>query len=185
LGDNVDPTDLRQQAINEPVRIEPYDPTWPTRFAAEQARLHALAPELLAIEHIGSTAIPGLAAKPIIDIIAAVPTLAIADQLVTRLCTHGYITYPEFNRTLADRRWLMRHAAGRRTHHLHLVLPASPHWTQCIQFRDALRSNNKLRDQYAALKQKLAIEHTTDRDAYGNAKAAFILAAVQTPKSLR
>ncbi|MBA3272279.1 MAG: GrpB family protein, partial [Chthoniobacterales bacterium] len=96
----IDVRELERQAVNEPVSLAPYDPAWPRQFDVERARLAELAPEFLAIEHIGSTAIPGLAAKPIIDIIAAVPSMEVADVLVERLCANGYITSADFNRSL-------------------------------------------------------------------------------------
>ena len=171
--------DLERGAIDEPVRIERYCAEWPARFVAERERLVAIAPELLAIEHIGSTAVPGLAAKPIIDIMAAGPSMQVADRIIERLCASGYITSAEFNRSMGDRRWLMRYAAGRRTHHLHLVLSDSNHWTECIRFRNALRLDNDLAIRYADLKQRLAAQFGADRDGYGNAKAAFIASAIQ------
>jgi GrpB-like predicted nucleotidyltransferase (UPF0157 family) len=168
------------RAISESVSIEPYDAEWPARFVAERARLTALAPELVAIEHVGSTAVPGLAAKPIIDIMAAVASLDVADVLVDRLtASGGYITSAEFNRTLRNRRWLMRHAGGRRTHHLHLVLAGGPDSTECIRFRDVLRRDRDIREQYAELKHRLASEFGNDRDGYGDAKTAFIASVVR------
>ncbi len=169
-----------RHAISEAVSIVPYDAAWPTRFIAERDRLAALAPELIAIEHVGSTAVPGLGAKAIIDIMAAVASLDVADLLVDRLtASGGYITSAEFNRTLRNRRWLMRHAGGRRTHHLHLVLADSPDWTECIRFRDVLRQDRDVSEQYAALKHRRAAEFGDDRDAYGDAKTAFIASAVR------
>jgi len=170
--------ELERQAIHESVRLVPYSDRWPADFRAERNRLIAMAPELLAVEHIGSTAVPGLAAKPIIDMIAAVPSMEVADRVVERLSGGGYITSVEFNCSLGDRRWLMRHAGGHRTHHLHLVLVNSRHWTQCISFRDALRRDSRLAACYADLKQRLALQFGADRDAYGNAKAEFIASAL-------
>jgi len=82
----------------------------------------------LQIEHVGSTAVPGLPAKPVVDLMATVDSMALADRLIPRLLENGYVTSAEFNATLGDRRWLMRHADGHRTHHLHLVLPDSSAW---------------------------------------------------------
>jgi GrpB-like predicted nucleotidyltransferase (UPF0157 family) len=175
--------ELERRAINDAIRVEPYDADWPGRFVAERDRLTALAPALMAIEHIGSTAVPGLAAKPIIDIMAAVPSLDVADQLVHLFCANGYITSAEFNRNLHDRRWLMRHAGGRRTHHLHLLLAGSAHWTECIRFRELVRRDGKLMEQYADLKRTLADAFGSDREGYGNAKATFITSAIRTPSA--
>jgi len=168
-----------QQAIDETITIVPYDPAWPSRFEAERARLVELFRGQLPVQHIGSTAVPGMPAKPVIDCMAAVASMDVADRDVERLCADGYTTSAEFNRTLGDRRWLMRHAAGRRTHHLHLVLHESPHLTDALRFRDALRADGELAKRYAELKQRLAAELGGDREAYTAAKAAFIAAALR------
>src|SRR4051812_46323704 len=110
-------------AISEEVHITAHDSQWAAQFVAERDRLLDLLPgHFTAIEHIGSTAVPRLAAKPIIDILAGLGSISEADALLQPLCAHGYETSAEFNATLPDRRWLMRHAHGRRTHHLHLVI---------------------------------------------------------------
>jgi len=166
--------ELERRAINEVVSIEAYDPDWPRRFAEERERLLSLVPQLSAIEHVGSTAVPGLAAKPIIDIMAAVPSIDTVDLLVELLCAHGYVTSADFNRALGDRRWLMRQADGKRTHHLHLVPCGSSYWSECIRFRDALRHDECLAARYADLKRELADQFGRDRDGYGNAKTAFV-----------
>ncbi|MCZ8256585.1 MAG: GrpB family protein, partial [Polaromonas sp.] len=119
-------------AIHEEVRLQPYDPRWPGLFAAERDRLRLLAPQLPArlidIQHIGSTAVPGLAAKPVIDMLAGVESMAAAEALVAPLCANGYTTSAEFNASLNDRKWLMRWADGRRTHHLHIVVHDGAVW---------------------------------------------------------
>src|SRR5436853_7233820 len=113
--------DSLTQAIIEEVRIVPHDSRWAEQFVAERNRLLDLLPDhFAAIEHVGSTAVPGLAAKPIIDILAGVGSMSEADALLGPLCAHGYETSAEFNATLPDRRWVMRHECGRRTHHRHL-----------------------------------------------------------------
>lgn len=168
------------RAIHEAVALSPYDASWPLTFRSEATRLAVITSELLAIEHIGSTAVPGMVAKPVIDLLAAVPSMTVADVLVDRLCAAGggYTTSAEFNASLGDRRWIMRHANGHRTHHLHLVLPGSTHWIDRIHFRDLLRSDTGLAADYIALKHRLAIEFHDDREAYTHAKATFIAAAL-------
>jgi len=169
-----------QAAINEPVVLQAYDAHWPGMFEAERERLLALFPhDFMAIEHIGSTAVPGLAAKPVIDILAGVASMEAARALVTPLCKQGYTTSAEFNATLADRQWLMRWADGRRTHHLHLVVHGGPVWAQRLRFRDALRADPALAWNYAALKTELAAKYPTDREAYTEAKAAFVRAVCE------
>lgn len=165
-----------EQAIHEEVALHSYDPQWPAAFLAERERLMALFPaQLCDVQHIGSTALPGMPAKPIIDLLGGVASMAIADALVTPLLGAGYTTSAEFNATLSDRRWLMRWANGRRTHHLHLVVVDSPAWKQRLHFRDALRQNPGLAQHYAGLKHELAAQHRFDREAYTQAKTAFVL----------
>ncbi len=169
------PASSLTEAISEEVHISAHDPRWAARFAAERNRLLDLLPgRFTAIEHIGSTAVPALAAKPIIDILAGVGTLSEADALLEPLCAHGYETSAGFNATLPDRRWLMRHAFGRRTHHLHLVVFGGPQWVLHLQFRDLLRSDAAIASRYEALKNELAAQHRHDREAYTRAKTAFI-----------
>ena len=176
--------DIRR-AIHQSVALSAYDASWPAMFGREAARLTELAPQLIAIEHIGSTAVPGMLAKPVIDLIAAVASIAIADRVVERLCDGGdYLTSAEFNASLGHRRWLMRQANGHRTHHLHLVLPGSRDWIDRIRFRDLLHRDTRLAADYIALKQRLAAEFREDRETYTEAKSTFIRAALDgTPEN--
>jgi GrpB-like predicted nucleotidyltransferase (UPF0157 family) len=98
--------------------------------------------------------------------------------LAMRRCGHGYTTSKAFNATLIDRRWLMRWKDGHRTHHLHVVAHGGSQWRDRIGFRDALRSEARLAQRHAHLKTQLAATHRTDREAYGEAKADFVRAAV-------
>jgi GrpB-like predicted nucleotidyltransferase (UPF0157 family) len=166
-------------AIHEDVALHAYSATWPAVFEAERERLLALLPgQLIDVQHIGSTAVPGLAAKPIVDLLAGVETMDAARSLAEPLCRSGYTTSAEFNATLADRQWFMRWAQGHRTHHLHVVVHGGPAWRQRLKFRDLLRTDAALARHYASLKADLAATHTHDREAYTEAKAAFILALV-------
>jgi GrpB-like predicted nucleotidyltransferase (UPF0157 family) len=167
--------DSLAQAIVEEVRISAHDSRWAAQFVAERDRLLDILPgRFAAIEHVGSTAVPRLSAKPIIDILAGVGALSEADALLEPLCMHGYETSAEFNATLSDRRWLMRHALGRRTHHLHLVVFGSDQWIRHLRFRDMLRADSSIVARYVHLKQELAEQHRYDREAYTTAKTAFI-----------
>ncbi|MES2950375.1 MAG: GrpB family protein [Pseudomonadota bacterium] len=168
-----------ERAIHEDVSLQAYDTQWPALFLAERARLIALFPaQLLDVQHFGSTAIPGMPAKPIIDLLGGVESMAVADALVPPLLRSGYTTSAEFNATLTDRRWLMRWADGRRTHHLHLVVMGSAEWQRRLHFRDALRADANLAERYAQLKSGLAAQHRTDREAYTQAKTEFVLSVV-------
>lgn len=175
MGEHMDPID---RAIFEEVELVPYDGEWPGRFTAERQRLLGRFPEFLEVEHFGSTAIPGMPAKPIIDMLAGVESMPIADALFEPILAFGYTTSREFNALLPDRRWFMRSADGKRTHHLHVVVLGGESWVARLRFRDALRSNAALARQYAALKSKLAEEFKQDREAYTNAKSDFVASVV-------
>lgn len=164
-----------QQAIREQVRILPYDPQWTQRYEMERMRLLTLFPEaFLALEHVGSTAVPGMAAKPIVDMMGGVRSMKEADALLPALCQNCYSTSAEFNATLTDQRWLMRHASGHRTHHLHLVIHEADEWRRKIAFRNSLRANPDVARRYEELKLKLAEDMGSDREAYTSAKAEFV-----------
>ena len=162
-------------AIDEDVQLHPHDLAWAEAFELERARLQWLLPgSFIAVEHIGSTGVPGLEAKPIIDLMAGVASLDGIDALIDRLCDNGYTTSREFNASLSDRKWLMRWRDGHRTHHLHIVVLDGAPWQDRLAFRDALRRDPALARRYAALKADLARTFTTDREAYTDAKAAFV-----------
>ena len=162
-------------AIDEDVSLHPPDPAWANVFERERTRLHTLLPGVFVqIEHIGSTAVPGLVAKPVVDIMAGVESLAGVDALIDALCANGYTTSREFNASLTDRKWLMRWRNGHRTHHLHIVVRGGTPWTDRLAFRDALRRDPHLAHRYAALKTMLARKHQGDREAYTDAKADFV-----------
>jgi len=152
------------------VEIVEYDPSWPAAFEAERRRL---APLLAGAEihHIGSTAVPGLAAKPIIDIVALVESY---EGPVTKLVAEGGYQYAwAFNATLAHRRFLCYPTAARRTHHLHLV-DERGELERRLRFRDQLRADPALAGEYAALKRALAERYSNDREAYTEAKSEFV-----------
>ena len=162
-------------AINERVSLRPYDPRWPRLFQVERRRLMARFPgAFIDVLHIGSTAVPGLQAKPVIDILAGVDSMVAADRMVEGICAAGYNTSAEFSATLTDRRWFMRCANGSRTHHLHVVVHGDLFWREHVQFRDILRSNSVVAARYSQLKSDLASRHAEDRDAYTDAKTEFV-----------
>lgn len=153
------------------VALHPYDTQWPALFLAERERLLARFPaQLRDVQHIGSTAISGMTAKPVIDTLGGVTSMAVADDLMAPLLRSGYTTSAAFNATLTDRRWLMRWSNGRRTHHLHLVVQGSAEWQRRLRFRNALRTDTHLAQRYASLKNDLMLQHRTDREAYTDGK---------------
>jgi GrpB-like predicted nucleotidyltransferase (UPF0157 family) len=156
---------------NALVEIVEYDPAWPTVYAAERERLAPLLPAGVRLHHFGSTAVPGLAAKPVIDMIALVDDL---DAPIAALVQHGGYQYPQaFNATLTHRRFLCYPTATHRTHHLHLVDDPGE-LERRLGFRDRLRADPVLASEYVALKQALAERYRDDREAYTEAKSEFV-----------
>jgi GrpB-like predicted nucleotidyltransferase (UPF0157 family) len=153
-----------------PIEIVEYDPAWPSAFLAERERISALVPGLQ-IHHIGSTAVPGMAGKAVIDMIALVDDLdATAGLLIER---GGYQLDARFNKGLLHRRFLCYPSISYRTHHLHLV-DVSDDMQQCLRFRDRLRADRRLRTAYIALKRSLAARFEGDRAGYTMAKTEFV-----------
>ena len=153
-----------------PIEIVEYEPSWPAFYIAERERLVSLLPGLR-IHHIGSTAVPGLAAKSVIDMIALVDDLEA--NIATVVQRAGYQLPARFNANLVHRRFLCYPTASYRTHHLHLV-DEREDLDRCLRFRDILRGNPKLAAEYAALKRALAARYREDREGYTKAKTAFI-----------
>ena len=168
------------QAIAEAIVLCPANPEWPTEFATERQRLfNALPQRFVAIEHFGSTAVPGLIAKPVIDILASLVALDQADSLIEPLKALGYHYPREFNRSLLDSRWLMRQDHGRRTHHLHLVAHGGERWRRELAFRNLLRSNPEVVARYAELKLRLAGIFSSERERYTDGKSQFIASVLR------
>src|SRR5438477_6196865 len=156
-----------------PIHVVPYDPTWPVRFAEERAALAGvLAPWLAGpIEHIGSTAVPGLVAKPVIDIMAAVESLDASRPALAAVAALHYVYFPYRAEIM---HWLCKPSDEVRTHHLHLVPYGSTLWRERLTFRDRLRADPRVAAEYAALKLSLAAKYEFDREAYTNAKESFV-----------
>jgi GrpB-like predicted nucleotidyltransferase (UPF0157 family) len=180
-----------RRVLADRVEIVPYDPAWPEAFRRETAHLRACLPvELIGrIEHFGSTAVPGLAAKPIVDMLIETPSLAaVQERVVPILEPQGYDYF--WRPTWGDDvppfyAWFIRRdSAGRRTHHLHFVEPEFPHWERLV-FRDYLIAHPEAARQYEALKRRLAAANAADRVAYTEAKTAFILGIMEQAKSDR
>jgi GrpB-like predicted nucleotidyltransferase (UPF0157 family) len=157
----------------EPVRISPYDPAWPARFKEERDALQRVIGAWVVggIHHVGSTAIPGLAAKPVIDILMGVESLRSSRPCLEPLATMGYLYAPYRAREM---HWLCKPDLTRRTHHLHLVPAESPRFHDELAFRDHLRTHPDAAAEYGALKCRLAAEFEHDREGYTEAKAGFI-----------
>jgi GrpB-like predicted nucleotidyltransferase (UPF0157 family) len=170
--------------MNDPITVVPYDAAWPARFRIEsqliQIALNDLNPQ---IEHIGSTSVAGLAAKPIIDILVGVRSLAEFERHYDRLSIYGYEYIPDYERVLPDRRFFKRVVRGVRTHHVHVVEINGLYWKRYLKFRDSLRADAWLAGRYAELKRRLAARFRFDRDAYTNGKSGFVEAVLAIPGS--
>lgn len=178
------------RAMAEPVEIVPYDRAWPVRFAEEAAHLRAVLPPSLVgrIEHIGSTAVPGLAAKPIVDMILEVPDLAcVRPEITPILESSGYDFFwrqGKLGGPPAYAWFVKRDASGRRTHHIHLLPPDSPYWDRLV-FRDFLRTHPAAARAYGGLKRRAAAKHRYDRAAYAAAKSRFIRGALRRARQAK
>jgi GrpB-like predicted nucleotidyltransferase (UPF0157 family) len=123
------------------------------------------------IKHIGSTAVAGLAAKPVVDIMAGVHSLEASRPAIAAVAQLGYVYFPY---KADEMHWFCKPSPTLRTHHLHLVPIASPLWAQRLRFRDALRNSAALAAEYAELKLQLAQRFPLDREAYTDGKTAFV-----------
>jgi GrpB-like predicted nucleotidyltransferase (UPF0157 family) len=158
-------------------RVELADPSpaWADRFAEQRVAVEELLTPWLAgsVEHIGSTSVPGLRAKPVIDMLAPVGSLARARAAVPVLEDAGWLFWPD-DPCGHYRLWLLRPRPETRTHHLHVLEAGDPHARALLAFRDMLRADAGLRREYAGLKERLAGQHPGNRNAYTNGKAAFV-----------
>jgi GrpB-like predicted nucleotidyltransferase (UPF0157 family) len=158
-----------------PIVIEAYCQEWPERFKQEAQMIQqAIAPYITVIDHIGSTSVPGLSAKPIIDMLIGVKSLADSPHFIPPLQTLGYVYIPEHEAELPERRYLYKQANSEDTFHLHMVEPESEFFSRHIAFRDYLRSHPEAVAEYASLKIRLAREFGSDRESYTDAKSDFI-----------
>ncbi|MHA7985002.1 GrpB family protein [Rathayibacter sp. CAU 1779] len=159
----------------DPIHIEDYDPAWPTLFDEQKRILTPLLADVLVrpIEHIGSTSIPGLPAKPIVDMLAVVRSHDSVAPVLARLDDVGWLLAPEPGDDDARKYSLCFPSIERRSHHLHVVEPAWG-WEDLLIYRDYLRSHPEAAAEYGALKRRLASVDDRDRPRYRAAKAPFI-----------
>lgn len=159
------------------VRLAPHNPRWAVLFAEASRELRdALGTAILAVHHVGSTAVPGLWAKPILDLLVSIPNFEEAVELVPDLAAIGYEFRP--NEETPDRHYFRRRRGIARTHHLSLAEPASRHHRVTLAFRDALRADPDTANAYAELKRQLAQRYPRDRPAYTDSKTAFVEAVL-------
>ena len=168
----------------EQVHIVAYDTGWPARFREERDRIEGVIGRwLVGTEHVGSTAVPGLDAKPVIDVMPGLSSMLDADLCVEPLISLGYSYWEEgvepYHRLFAkfvDAGWTAR------THNLHLVEAGDWYWRERLLFRDYLRADAMTAHEYAKLKNELAHRYKDDREAYTNAKAEFVALVVEKAK---
>lgn len=153
--------------------FDTYSADWPHQFSSAAAELHILlGNSLVAIHHIGSTAVPGLAAKPIIDIMPLVEDIAAVDTLADRFTSAGYQARGAYG--LPGRRYFTLDRNGARVRNVHIFQRDNPEARRHLAFRDYLRAHPAVRDEYAAVKARAYAAHPADIHAYNDAKDAWI-----------
>jgi GrpB-like predicted nucleotidyltransferase (UPF0157 family) len=165
---------------NEVIVVE-YDPSWPRRFEEEKARLLVVVGDQIEdIQHIGSTAVPGLGAKPIIDIQVSLRDLVLVQKCVGPLESIGYEYLGEYG--VPGRHFFHKPARrpfSERTHHLQIVEKGGEQWRKVLLFRDYLRAHPEVSQQYHLLKKGLVSRFGADRDGYTEAKTAFVRSVLE------
>ena len=177
-----------RRAVREEIAVVPYDVRWPELFRREKEHLLSCLPSDLVgrVEHFGSTAVPGLAAKPVVDILVEVTDLAATrERIVPILEQQGYDYF--WRPTHGDDgppfyAWFIkRDSRGERTHHIHMVEKDFEHWERLL-FRDYLREYPDVAQEYEQLKLQLAARHPNDRVAYTKGKTEFIARITQAAR---
>jgi GrpB-like predicted nucleotidyltransferase (UPF0157 family) len=157
-----------------PIQLLPHDPAWTTAFEREAAVVkESLGDVVAAIHHIGSTAIPGIFAKPIIDVLVEATRIEEVDARNRAMEAAGYEVMGEYG--IPGRRYFRKnHASGTRTHHVHVFAGNDPEIRRHLDFRDLLRAEPGIAAAYSELKLRLAREHAADVGAYLAGKSPFI-----------
>jgi GrpB-like predicted nucleotidyltransferase (UPF0157 family) len=170
-----------------PIVVSDYDPAWAAMFEQERSRVQeALGPIVVTVEHVGSTAVPGLAAKPIIDLLVGVRSLPEArGRCVGPLQALHYRYMAEYEAWLPGEMLFRKGPPGPWTHHVHLMEPSCPRWEEFTLVRDYLRRHGEVAGAYADLKRALALVFEDDIAGYRNAKAPFIAAVMARARAER
>lgn len=165
------------------VLVVPYKPNWPDLYAAERARIAAgCPPYFVAFEHIGSTAVPGLKAKPVIDMMAAIPSLLESAPLVEAL---DALEYKVFETGMRNRLFLRRYTLQQGRFHLHIVEHVTWDERKERHMRDYLLEHPEAARAYGELKDHLARLHAEDLLAYTKAKTAFVQGVIDRVRNAR
>ena len=158
------------------VRLVPYDPTWPLEFEAEVERIErACDGRPIKLEHVGSTSIPGLSAKPVIDILAGRPGNVPGARYVIAFKQLGYEHKGAYG--IPGRNYFRKGVP--RTHHVHLVSWSSDLWRDHLLFRDYLRAHPEIAREYETIKRELATMYLQDKEQYTDAKGPFVRSIVR------
>jgi GrpB-like predicted nucleotidyltransferase (UPF0157 family) len=155
------------------VVVVPHNPVWVKEYEAESARLRGVFGEqVVQIFHFGSTAIPGICAKPVIDILLTVREISFADKVTPLLSQQGYHAVGEYG--ISGRRFFYKGSHEMRTHHLHVYQYDNPQILRHIAFRDYMRSHPMSARQYGMLKEQLAEQFSENIDGYNAGKNDFV-----------
>ena len=159
------------------IELSEYNPNWLDAFLKEKKLLEDVLPSNSQIEHIGSTSIQGLCAKPIIDILCGLDNFLLADELTDKIVALNYEYVEQYNAIIPERRYFKKTGF-----HIHLVQSGGEFWKRHILFRDFLRKNEIVKDEYAFLKRQLIKKNWIDGNEYAEAKTAFIKATEEKAK---
>ena len=171
-------------AHRAPVKLVPYSSQWPSLFEAERAALVSVFPtSAFRIEHIGSTAVVGLGAKPIIDVLIGANSLAEIEARIPAAEALGYQYMPEHEAVLPQRRFFAKPVIRPKLFHVHAVAMDSRFFAEHLCFRDTLRADPRLAAEYFSLKVELAARFGDDRQSYSEAKSSFIQSVVHREES--
>ena len=154
------------------MRVVPYDPSWIDLYMTEAALLTpTLGENFMEIHHIGSTAIPNMASKPVIDIMIVVKDINLVDSKNDAMASLDYVARGECGIPM---RRFFRKGGNERTHHVHVYQEGSPHIADHLKFRDHMRGNPQSAQEYMALKESLSKKYLYEREHYTNGKNDFI-----------
>lgn len=174
-----------QNAVSEKIDIVPYDPKWPKAFEEEKSFLKNKFPKIIKrVEHFGSTAVPGLSAKPIVDMLVEATSFEeVKKTIVPILRSFGYDYFwrPEIDRPPMYAWFIKRDASGKRTHHIHIVEADSKLWDR-LYFRNYLRKFSKEAKKYEELKTSISKKYPNDRETYTKAKTEFVVSLTEKAK---
>lgn len=169
---------------DDPITLVEYDPEWPQRYRRERENvLGAIGDRVVRIEHVGSTAVPGLAAKPIVDVTATVEDWVTVDRVVEPIESIGYEYVPESAEAEDPWRYFEKRPEDGQAFNLHLRPVGSDHVEKNVLFRDFLRDNPERAREYEQLKREAADAHPDDLQAYSEAKTEFVESVIDDARS--